>query len=291
MAKRKKKKRSWSFPKISLPEITREDWHRALVTTLIVALVGGLVATWIIYVPKLEAYATEIAENESEPINITFTDRPIWVEGQIATMLEQTIMSRLSRDPLAREDLVAVREGLLNSGWFQMIHQVRRKSADEVVIDAVWMIPYAVVREDDGDHLIDPRGRLLPWVFTRGEAESFMVIEGNRFPGPNRPGMQWEGADIAAVLELQKLIDQQEWRDQVEAIDVTGQLRGDPMRLITDRGTHIIWGSPPGEEEPLEALVERKLAFLNHHYENHNHIDAGHDGEIDITSHQAVFQR
>ena len=180
--------------------------------------------------------------------------------------------------------LVAVRSELLNTGWYERIDQVRRVRHDRIDIHGVFVDPYAVVRDVQGDHLVDPRGKLLPRTFPVGMADKFVVITNSRFTRPGRPGMQWEGADITAALRLLQLIESHPWREQVAQVDISGVSRGQPLKIITDRGSRIVWGSAPGEETALEAMVERKLHYLNHAFREYGHIDMGHAGTIDITS-------
>jgi hypothetical protein len=289
VARRKKSrtKRNWKLPKIPVP--SWENFKRGIVTAISLAIIGGLVSAWIGGVPRLMAYAAE--HNAPEFMEIHFSNPPAWVHGDLEELLIETVLMQIAGDTLNRDELIRVREALLNTGWFDSVQQVRRVHAERIDIDATFVDPYALIRRGDDDHLVDDRGRLLPRRFPAGAAAHFIVITGARFPPPGRPGIEWDGSDVIAALRLHRVLDQQQWRDQVRRIEVTGFVNGRPLRLITDRGSVIVWGSPPGEEAPLESLTDRKLAFLNLHYRNHGHIDGGHAGEIDITDHERVFKR
>lgn len=266
-----------------------ENARRGLAAALSLAVVAGLVTAWITGVPRLKAYAAE--RNAPTFMEIHFTDPPAWVQGDLESLLVETVLMHLDGNPMQRDELIEVRRALLNTGWFDTVDQVRRVHAERVDIEASFVDPYALVRRGEQDHLVDARGRLLPRRFPAGAAEHFIVITGTRFPPPGRPGIEWDGSDVIAALRLHRILDEQPWREQVEKIDVSGFVDGRPLKLVTDRGSVIVWGSPPGEEAPLESLTERKLAFLNLHYTNHHHIDGGHAGEIDITDHERVFKR
>jgi hypothetical protein len=183
-------------------------------------------------------------------------------------------------DPFAQEELVAVRDALLATGWFEAVGQVRRTSADEVLVDADFLMPFALVRDADGDHLVDPHGRLMPRTYPKGRGPgSKVVIEGAHFERPGSPAAHWEGEDITAALRLLRLMDDRSWRDQVTVLDVSGYLSEQSLTLRTDRGAEIIWGSAPGEEQALEVLAERKLAYLDKAYEEFERVDMGYAGE------------
>ena len=175
---------------------------------------------------------------------------------------------------------MAVRDALLATGWFESVPQVRRVSDDFVLIDGRFMTPFALVRDAEGDHLIDPYGRLMPRTYAKGTGPAQkVVIEGVHFDRPAQGGVQWEGMDITAALRLLRLIDERIWRSQVSAVDVARYLPDEVLSLKTDRGAEIIWGSAPGEEQALEVLAERKLAYLDKAYEEFDRIDMGYAGE------------
>lgn len=296
MARRKKKstsrpKRRWSLPPLSLAALMPEWSNVARGSRAAAWLIFGgvIVAAWWLGVSRLEAYVGD--RTDIQRVRITFRDAPAWIEGDLRDRLVRTIAPILHGDPLQRASLIEAREALLITGWFDAVEQVRRVETGRFEIDARFVDPYAVVRHGQYDHLIDPTGRLLPMQFPIGASERFIAILGTHFDPPMRPGLQWEGADLAAALHVHRLIETQRWREQIRAIDVSGNFRGGPIRLVTDRDSIIVWGSPPGEEAPLESLTERKLAYLNHHFEQHGHIDRGIRGEVDITNHIAVTTR
>ena len=146
--------------------------------------------------------------------------------------------------------------------------------------NATFVTPAAVVRDGEGDHLVDPSGRLLPRTFPHGGAEHQLVITNVRFPRPQRPGSQWEGADVTAALRLLRLIDGKPWRQQIAAIDTSRYLAEEVLVIRTDLGASIIWGSAPGEESGLEVAADGKLAYLDKAFEEFNRIDTGYDGEL-----------
>jgi len=255
-----------------------------------VAAIAVLTLASYFGVPRLQAFASQ--ERFAQHITVRFIDPPKWFNGDLSNHLMQTAEMHLAGDPLQRDDLIACREALLATGWFESIAQVRRAAPDLVEIEAQFCRPYAVVRDSDGDHLVDVVGRLLPLKYDHGARTKFIVISGSHFDRPQRCGEVWEGADVIAALRMLSVIDEQPWRAQVVEVDVTGFVDGGPMRLKTDKGTRIIWGGAPGEEPALEVLAEGKLKRLNFLYKTYGRIDAGEaEGELDITNERAVVAR
>jgi hypothetical protein len=251
--------------------------------------VGLVVAAWIIGVPRLQAYAS--LARSPNGVQVRFVEPPPWFRGDLASMLNRTAMQNVSADPLRRHDLVAIRQTLMDTGWFDDISQVRRVREDLVDVQARFVHPFAVIRDADGDHLVDPMGKLLPKRYAHGENPHMIAIQGAYFPRPQRPGLVWEGADVAAGLGLIRRFRTLPWLGQVKAIEVSGCLRGEAIRLRTDTGSTVVWGGPPGSEAPLELLADGKIQRLNFLFEQHGRIDGRHAGEIDITSERAVVTR
>ena len=270
---------AWPWPTI----------RRASIAAAWLAGIALLAGAWIIGVPRLENTVADIAWRQD--VTVEFENLPKWVNGDLLAMLELTARGQLSGDPLAPHELAAVRYALLETGWFESVRQVRRTRADRISVTATFARPFAVIRDRQGDHLVDPTGRLLPRSYGRGQAEQFVVIDGVHFDRPQRPGVQWEGADVTAALRLLRLIDTRSWAHQVSAIDAGDFLSRESLTLVTEHGTNIIWGSAPGAEAPGEATAERKLTYLDYQAEHMGHINRGYDGDLDVTSPDGVFAR
>lgn len=257
------------------------------------AAIGGLGCAWALGVPALEAFAATKHRVDPAEVTICFADPPAWMNGDLADTLMRTAQANIGGDPLIRDDLVAVRENLLRTGWFESIEQVRRVDKDVVEIRAAFVQPYTIIRDSDGSHLVDYQGRLLPKSYDRGAKTQFhfIAITGAHFERPQRAGQQWEGTDVTAGLQLLQLIDARRWREQVLEIDVSGYLHDKPIKLRTTSGCTIIWGGASGEEPALEVLADRKIQRLDYLYERCGRIDAGQTGELDITAEKLVVVR
>ena len=261
--------------------------RRVLTGAAMLLAAGGLSTAWILGVPRLEAYASR--HQEAGVPDVRFVDPPAWVKGELRSTLLSTASRCLRDDAMGREGLMAVREALLATGWFDEISQVRRIGTGMVAITASFARPFAVIRQDAGpgtpitDYLIDTRGRLLPRSFAGGGAGQFTAIVGARFGRPARPGQAWEGTDVAGALRLLNLLQGRPWRNQVAEIDVADLGQESSIRLTTDRGCTIIWGRAPGEEHGREVSARRKLDYLDYHHNQYGHIDRGFPRTVDIT--------
>ncbi len=251
--------------------------------------VSGLIAAWALGVPRLEAYASGHLRSggpaqpngREPPFSVRFVSFPAWAHDDLEATLLQRAATLLGRDPLRRDDLVAVRKSLLATGWFAQIAQVRRTREGHVEIDARFAEPVAVVRDEEGrrDYLVDSRGRLLPGSFPADEAAGLVVVIGVRARRPASAGQPWQGQDLAAALSVVRLLRPRPWADQVSQIQVTHEAQ--ELHLISDRGCTIIWGRPPGVPHAGEVTPARKLQYLDYHHRQYGHIDRSM-GELDI---------
>jgi len=266
--KKSKRKSTQRLKDINWPRIIR-----ASIAIGVLLHAGGFV--WLVHwgVPRLESYASR--QRQVEVVEVSFQNPPAWMNGELELSLMLKAQSELSGDPLNREELVAVRQTLLSTGWFNDVTQVKRVSQHFVEVDGQFVDPYAVVRDRSGDHLIDPFGTLLPRSYPEGSAPQFIAVTGVHFPRPVRPGESWDGGDITAALRMLRVIDHQSWRQQVIEVDISNYLQDHRVDLSTSGGGRIIWGSPPGEERSLEALADFKLRLLEEQYQRSGYIDAG----------------
>ena len=254
---------------------------RMLIPTAWVLLVAGVITLWIMGVPRLQAYATQ-AQHGSE-IEIRFDETPAWLKDEIKDSLMLTAGANLTGDPLMQDDLANVRTALLNTGWFRDIAQVRRINPTLIQISAEFAQPYAVVRDNQGDHLVDIDGRLMPRTFPIGRAAKLTPIVGAQYERPPNFGQFWQGADITAALEILSFVTEADWRKQVVEIDITNYFDNQPLKIITDSGCEIIWGHGPSDAVAAEVTTEQKLAYLNYHYREYGHIDRGFPNRLDIS--------
>lgn len=243
---------------------------------------GGLVAAWTFGVPHLGAYALR-RQAPPATLQVSLPGRPAWVDAEIAASLVQAAAQQIGPDPFHRDDLVAARASLIETGWFQDVTQVTRQDAGRVEIQARFVEPAAVVRDSGGrHHLVDFEGRLLPRSYPVGQTPSLLAIRGAAHGPPAAPNGRWTGEDVSAALALARVVRGRPWLKQVDHIDVSRHARDGSLRMISDRGCTITWGRKPGEEGGAEVPAAQKLGYLDYHYRNYGHVDRGLQ-ELDIT--------
>ena len=254
-------------------------WVAGLTLVLVATLTIGWLADTL----------RSVVHRPAEQVTIRFIDSPTWIGDSLHDHLASTAAPWLLGTRLHHEDLVRTREALLDSGCFSRVRQVRRVGVDIIEIEADFLEPRATIVDTDGPMLIDASGRVLPVGFH--VKTNLIAIRNPTYDRPDNGRGYWSGTDVTAALSVLALLEQQEWSDQISAIDLMRHEQHGELVLVTDTQSRIIWGSPPGEEAALEALADRKIERLAWLHQHHGRIDQHHRGVIDVTDSSVVTKR
>lgn len=204
-----------------------------------------------------------------------------WLPESARREVTSVVMTRLNTDVFDRASLDAARDALLRTGWFTAVTDVRREAGGEIVVRATWRTPAAVVRWQEKDHLVAGGGELLPLIYEKGGAgPGVRVIEGAEFGPPTLPGTvsgalaganlafgeAWSGGEVQSALTLlaglKRAFGETSVWAQIAGVDARRVRTDGALAIITDTGSRVVWGSPPGKVVPGEQTVDQKLARL-----------------------------
>lgn len=243
----------------------------------------GLVATAIglaIWVPRLLDRTAE--RPLPAPIRVVLGGAPDWLPADERLAMQRAVLRSVASSPFDRDGLVEARESVRRCGWMPEVTQVRRSDVDEVIVEGTWAVPFALVCDPQGEHLVDTRGRLLPRQYPSGKGPRLMRIMGASTPRPTSFGDAWQAPEVAAALRMAALMADRPWRRQVATVDMSGFVRDGTIRFSTDTGCAVVWGRQPGEETASEVPATQKLAVLQHAFDRTGRIDAGQSTSIDL---------
>ncbi len=247
---------------------------RSTIALLWLMVLAGIGGAWMWGVPKLESRAS--AATTTEPIEIVFHNLPAWLKGADLDALRLRVARNVGMQAMDRNDLLAIKSDLEHSGWFESVSQVVRPRRDRIEIDAVAVTPFALVRDEAGDHLIDSFGRLLPRTAPAGSMPQFMVMVRPQRSRPASPGEAWGGTDLEAGMALISRLSDLPWLGQIAAIDLGDYSNAGILVIVSNRGCRIRWGAAPGREGAREVPAAQKIKYLQHHFETTGHIDHGY---------------
>jgi hypothetical protein len=229
-----------------------------------------------------------------EPPQVIFKDRPVWMSDFLYEQLLSTVRPMGAHSAFDRELLVDVATSLQRNPWIKTVRQVRRayvrRPGDTIEIDCDFRAPVAIVHWKDYFWLVDGDGVKLPEQFTAAQVPHILkgrdgmmnirIIEGVRQP-PVESGHQWPGDDLAAGLDLVKLLYGKPFAEAVMKVDVSNFAGRDNPReaqltLATCYGTGIKWGRPVNAKDFfVEVSTAQKLKYLQQVQQQYGRIDAG----------------
>jgi hypothetical protein len=241
---------------------------------------GGIAAGLVVWVPRL-VQRTADAPLPS-PVRVVLRDEPRWLPKDERAAIERSVVKSIAANPFDRDGLVAARDAVVRSGWMTSVAQVRRSDVDEVIVEGTWAVPFALVCDADGEHLVDARGRLLPRSYPAGKGPRLLRIKGVDAPRPTEFGGTWRSDEVASALAMAATVVDRPWRWQIAGVDMSGWSEDGLIRLQSDRGCTIVWGRAPGKETAAEVPAMQKIAALQAAFDRTGHVDGGARENLDL---------
>lgn len=258
------------------------------------ALAGFLLVQVYNYVQHNVAYS-------AEPPKVVLKNRPAWMTDLLYAQICRAARpsgahSSLNSQTLLQDTALNLKKDPRTGAWIKQIHQIRliydKAPGDTLLLDCEFRAPLALVKHsDDYYYLVDGEGIALPErykteqvskiVFTNTGAINLRIVQGLAGKRP-LPGEQWEGQDLAAALDMAKILYGQPFAEEILTIDVSNfQGRKNPhdahLVLMTQRNTQIRWGRPANSTDYLvEVPPAQKLRNLQAIYQQYHRVDAGH---------------
>lgn len=286
---------------------TRFDWRAFfahLTTFLSVAIVVAIGLGFLLLRSTITQRAETVVSREPAKLRIEWPEikhagnqkgpSRTWLAPQFQEEL-MTVATRAmgaNPDPLSRQPLDAVGAALEASGWFDGRPSVARESDSEIVVRGTWRIPAAVVRSEPAapkpgdtaprnDYLVSWDGRPMPVVYPEGRSGLYVIRGCSQRAALSPSGdldysRAWPGDDCVAGLELLRLLVDQDWRDQVAGIDVSGFADSRQLIIDTVHQTRLDWGGRPSKPLTGECTTAAKLGKIAELNTLSKRIDAGH---------------
>jgi hypothetical protein len=229
------------------------------------------------------------------PPQIVLKNRPAWMSDFLAGEIGKLARPAGTRSAFDHKLLVETYSALKTNPWIKSIKQVRRvygqRPADTLEIDCEYRAPIAVVKWGDFYWLVDGEGVKLPEAYTpqqvpqiilgRDKQLAMRIIQGIKQP-PAEPGYRWQGEDLAAGLEMVKILFHKPYAEEIVKVDVSNfagrkDKKEAQVVLITRYATEVRWGRPVSSSDFfVEVPPAQKLGYLQAIYEEVGRIDGNH---------------
>jgi len=270
-SKKKRQRKRWSWPDFN-------RWHALVVLKLLLAsaLAAGGAWLWLKTEDWLAEYATARQSEPIGPDRVRLVGVPDWMGPSIRRELCWEASRGLTANPLDQAGLNNAATAVRGSAWLRQLRQLRRTASGQVIVEAEFRQPVAIVQARDGYHLVDADCVRLPGLYlkhTAGRLEIPMIVGVSRQPA--RPGNPWASEELAAGVALVCFLESAPYLDQIRSIDVSGRDTDGRVHLVlrTPEG-RVHWGLPPGQEFPYEPDASEKKRLLAL-------VAARHEGSID----------
>jgi hypothetical protein len=249
--------------------------------------VGALLSALLLWgVPKLRERLDAHVMAVGGTATVDYVAAPAWFDGKRrAEVSERVAMAVGDGSVLDPNRLAKARAALLTTGWFHSIEQVRLADDGGFLVEATFVRPFAVVRHGEFDYLVDDEARLLPMQWTAGHRPAtphYVAIVGTSAPNRGDFGSVWPGADVAAGIELARLLQPKPWFAEVAAIDLSQYQSERTLSLITRHNGRLMWGRAPTDRSVAEVTPDAKLRTLDYLYATERRIDSGGGRTIDL---------
>ena len=221
-------------------------------------------------------------------------NRPAWMSDALAKRISDAARPAGAHSAFDHQLLVDTARALQADPWVRDVRQVRRaygqRPGDTLEVDCAYRVPTALVKWQDYYWLVDGDGYKLPDQYTRDQARRVMVDKDNKLTlrviqgvahPPVESGNLWPGDDLAAGLEMVKLLAGRNYAEELPVVDVSNfNGRNDPQGsqivLVTRYGTAVRWGRTPSAKDYfVEVPTSQKLQSLADIFDQMHRVDGG----------------
>ncbi len=271
--------------------------------TVAIILLGGGAYAFV----SMRQHVVEDLSNPAAPPMLVLKNRPAWMSEALSEQILKSAQPKSPRSALDHELVAEVGRILEHNAWVRSVKQVKRvygKSAgDTVEVDCEFRAPIALVAARNDYILVDGEGVRLPEKFGPSTLPRILlgpdgkmnlrIIEGVSAMPPFLDGQKWVGEDLAAGLEMAKLLYGRPFTEEIQRINVANfkgrkNLRDAQIVLLTRYRSEVRWGEPIKLSFYAELPPVQKLERLALICQKYGRVDGGHSW-VDIRLDKVMY--
>ena len=156
--------------------------------------------------------------------------------------------------------------------WVAGVIRVQKAFPAAITVELQYRQPVAMIQVPGGRIPVDLEAVVLPTAdFSPADLELYPLIQ-NVVPNPVvRPGTAWKDPALMAAVKLAGLLRDQ-WKPlKLTAISIPRNVSSSAaandvsLELVTQGGSRILWGRPPGSDHPGELQATQKIKRLENY--------------------------
>ena len=267
MAKKKKKKN---------PEIAERNKKIAFITAVVLGGAGIFVSAGM-GIKTLDDRAATLITDQDPQVRINWgmgASGHIWMPIAERDRIKKNVQASLAGGKaLSWHPLYQASTALAATGWVNGEPTARWNDDGSITLDAEWRVPYAAIRNDGRDFVIDYDANVLPLDYAQGQSNQFVIHNpALPFPGAGNP---WNEPEIHDALRLLAELEQNDLLAQITGIDLGTNREHGILHILTNGGARVVFGGGPGRSRPAEMPSSVKLERLVALQTKTGRIDAG----------------
>jgi len=273
-----KNKKSWFSFKTRLTKTEKKERSRAVRNTILIFVIIVLAVALVAGFIFMERFEKKASNFGKQSLNLELLDVPEWVGPQLQQKILETAskggVQFLLNEATARQ----VGENLQTFAWLYDVQVI--VGTESILVKANYREPVAMVRASDDQFFIDSQAVVLDYI----PVGKLTIPEITGVPAhqltPRSIGTKWQGADVAAAIELLELLDKMDKQvtpkkpllAEIKSIDMSnfnGRRNSSQPHIVfyAKDDTEIKWGAKKGDwNKNLEAKDEEKLTILYNTY-------------------------
>jgi len=260
------------------------------VTIAVILLGGGTYA----FVSMRQHVLHDLSYPPGPPV-LVLKNRPAWMSEALAEQILRSAQPRMAKSALDHELVAEVGQVLEHNAWVREVKQVKRvygkAAGDTVEVDCEFRAPIALVAFRNEYILVDGDAVRLPEKFGPSTLPRLLlgpdgkmnlrIIEGVAAMPPFVDGQKWVGDDLAAGLDMAKLLYGRPFTEEIQKINVANfkgrkNLREAQIVLVTRYRSEVRWGEPIKLPFYAELPPIQKLERLGLICQKYGRVDGGH---------------
>lgn len=239
------------------------------------ALGGGGYAVWL----NVREHVLDSEQYRLTLDNVAITPLPEWIRSDVKAEVIRDAEAGGELSVLDDDLTKRMHQAFAAHPWVAKVVRVAKLPPARLEAELVYRKPVCMVQVADGLFPIDIGGVLLPTAdFSPHEAARYPRFSNAPLSVEPPAGSAWREQRIFAAAQLAAALGEV-WEEldleQFEPLAESGASAFD-FQILTIKGTRVLWGPAPADDEASQALAKAKVAKLKQYFAERGTLEGPH---------------